>query len=762
MQPTRPEVSTCPNCGGVLEETASGELGCMSCLLGVGIGSEEEAVHDSTPDALGGRMRFGVYEIDHRENGSLYELGRGAMGVTYRATDTSLQRKVALKIIQTGMAEKSADARERFMREARATAALRHENVATVYQFGMRLETGQYFYAMELIEGETLDERVHRAGPLDARTTVGIAQQVTSALAAAERRGLIHRDLKPANLMLLNSDDDEVLAMSRRAVPTVKIIDFGLAKAVHAQTDLKSLTHERFVGTPAFASPEQFEHSTLDVRSDIYSLGVTLWFALTGKTPFGGRSVEEIHRSQRSDALPIEQLKAARVPSRLRSLLESMLALEPAARPGIHYLAAQLRVVLRAVPSKEPIEKARAPVPSRRLLATICVFCTALVMSLHFVPALPVLSHVWGHEQRLQDWLHRTGRKTATHPELVFVAISTKSLAISEGAKAGKDRMLQLMAEHPFPWSREVWARLLDRLFESGARLVIVDFLTNPPREGDQLFRAALDRYRDRVVMASNIDFENGNKLVLPNADLIPPPAQYDDRVGFVNFWPDEQDGMVRAARFFTSDRQLAGQKPSPTDVPWASLIARAMEKLGRSRDVPQDSKDHLIRFSATDAYQPYPIWEIADPDIWHSKYSDGEFFEDKIVIVGPSATKMHDVIDNPVSSEIKGPVMHLSVLGATMDHEFLRKLPLALDLGIVAAFGLLAWLLLGYVGRWLICLLSFLGFGVAYLLLAFLLYNFLGIFVPIVPPLLTLLACGFLGFIAQQIHNRSQGMVHG
>ena len=316
----------------------------MSCLLHAGIGSEEETVQDSTQDTLKRGVRFGVYEIDCHADGSLCELGRGAMGVTYRATDTSLQRKVALKIIKIDIAERSADARERFMREARAAAALRHENIATVYQFGMRLETGQYFYAMELIEGETLDERVHRSGPLDARTTVGIAQQVTSALAAAEKRGLIHRDLKPANLMLLAADDDEVIAMSRRAVPTVKIIDFGLAKAIHSQTDPKSLTHDRFVGTPAFASPEQFEHSALDVRSDIYSLGATLWFALTGKTPFSGRTMEEIHRAQESNALPIEQLKAAHIPSRLRSLLESMLAFEPAARPGIHYLAAHLRV----------------------------------------------------------------------------------------------------------------------------------------------------------------------------------------------------------------------------------------------------------------------------------------------------------------------------------------------------------------------------------------------------------------------------------
>src|SRR6267142_2743270 len=356
MQPPSQQISTCSNCGGVLEETPGGGLGCMSCLLRAGIGSEEETVQDSTPDAPEGGMRFGVYEIDCHPDGTLYELGRGAMGVTYRATDTSLQRKVALKIIKTDIAERSADARERFVREARAAAALRHEHIATVYQFGMRLETGQYFYAMELIEGETLDERVHRAGPLNARNTIGIAQQVTSALAAAQKHGLVHRDLKPANLMLINADDAEVMgsdqarskrskirALRKSGMPVVKIIDFGLAKAFHTTTDLKSLTHDRFVGTPAFASPEQFEHSALDVRSDIYSLGETLWFALTGKTPFAGRTLSEIHRAQKSNVLPTEQLKAAYVPFRLRSVLGSMLAFEPASRPGTGELAARLQ-----------------------------------------------------------------------------------------------------------------------------------------------------------------------------------------------------------------------------------------------------------------------------------------------------------------------------------------------------------------------------------------------------------------------------------
>jgi len=417
---------------------------------------------------------------------------------------------------------------------------------------------------------------------------------------------------------------------------------------------------------------------------------------------------------------------------------------------------------LRQAVGRKPIEKARVPIRSQRLLATICVSCTALVMSLRFVPAVPVLSEVWGHEQALEDWLHRTGRRTSTHSDLIFVAISTKSLAGPESANAGKDRMLGLMAQHPFPWSREVWARLLDRLFESGVRLVIFDMIFSTPNEGDQIFRAALDRYRDRVDIGAFFDLENGNQLVLPNADLIPSPAQYDDRVGYANYWVDKKDGMLRAARFFTSERQLAGQKPSQDERPYVSLVARAMEKLGRSNEVPHDSQDHLIRFSATDAYQPHPVWEIADPDMWHSKYSDGEFFEGKIVIVGASALKLGDVFDNPISPEIKGPVMNLNVLAATMDHEFLRKLPVALDLLIVSVFGLLSWLLLGYVGRWLIRLLSFLALSAAYVLLAFLLYNFLGIFVPIFPPLMTLLGCGFLGFIAEQIPKRSHGMVHG
>ena len=196
-------IRLCAKCGAEIPADAP-ERGCPACLLATAL----DALANENESLLDSAQHFGVYEVERHPDGSLYELGRGAMGVTYRAIDTSLQRKVALKIIKIDVAERSADARERFMREARAAAALRHENIATVYQFGIREDTGQYFYAMELIEGETLDERVRRTGPLSVRAAIDIAQQVTTALAAVEKRGLVHRDLKPANLMLVSPDGE--------------------------------------------------------------------------------------------------------------------------------------------------------------------------------------------------------------------------------------------------------------------------------------------------------------------------------------------------------------------------------------------------------------------------------------------------------------------------------------------------------------------------------------------------------------------------
>src|SRR5437867_100229 len=321
--------TVCSICGEPLN--AKGD--CLACLLRTGLDESAAEVEPLSP------VVFGDFEIARHEDGSLWELGHGAMGVTYLAVDKVLRRKVALKVIKAPVVptrRHSQAARERFLREARAAAVLRHPNVAAVFQFGASADGSCCYYAMELVEGETLEACVRRDGPLNGKLALEIAKQITRALMAAASQGLIHRDLKPGNIMLIrpNADASEL---------QVKVIDFGLAKAIADDESNMDLTHGEFVGTPNFASPEQFESGPVDVRSDIYSLGATLWFALTGKTPFAGRNIEEIRSAQKSDALPIEQLKAARVPSRLRSLLKSMLAIEPAARPGIQDLAASLR-----------------------------------------------------------------------------------------------------------------------------------------------------------------------------------------------------------------------------------------------------------------------------------------------------------------------------------------------------------------------------------------------------------------------------------
>src|SRR6266481_1391554 len=323
--------TVCSICGEPLN--AKGE--CLACLLRTGL-DKSRVETEPLPSLV-----FGDFEIARREDGSLWELGRGAFGVTYLAVDNVLRRKVALKVIDVPAAARTSPAmRERFLREARVAAALRHPNVAAVFQFGASPDGNRCYYAMELVEGETLEARVRKDGPLNAKLVLEIAIQITRALIAAAAQGLIHRDLKPGNIMLTSGN-------AATAELEVKVIDFGLAKAIADAGGEMDLTHGEFVGTPNFASPEQFGSGPVDARSDLYSLGATLWFALTGKTPFAGCNIEEIRSVQKSDALPMEQLKAARVPSRLRSLLKSMLAFEPAARPGAHDLLKALKDLRR-------------------------------------------------------------------------------------------------------------------------------------------------------------------------------------------------------------------------------------------------------------------------------------------------------------------------------------------------------------------------------------------------------------------------------
>ena len=401
----------------------------------------------------------------------------------------------------------------------------------------------------------------------------------------------------------------------------------------------------------------------------------------------------------------------------------------------------------------------------RAVLAAICGVCTALILLLRAIP-IPFLASVWTAQQGFEDLLQREGRKTATHSDFVFLAIdqSTYEFSPLDDAQLKDNRAFQLMAARAFPWSREVWALLLDRLFSAGARLVLFDLVFSPPNEGDGPFRAALDRYRNKVVLGANIDFsavrEQGGaaQMILPNSDLIPPPQMRDDRVGYVVFFPDAIDGKIRSARYTATDLQLAGSLPQPDELPHESLAARALEKLGRADAVPRDLRPHLIRFSDPGAYPPQPLWEVFDPKMWQANYSNGATFENKIVMIGSSAQIQHDFVARPFGAAMYGAVLHLNVIAAALDHEFLRHVPLSLGYALVGGASFFAWLSVAFVRRPLASIGLLIVVSTAYLAAARLAFDGSGLLLLVVPVLSAFLISGFLSlgfdFVVERVER--------
>jgi hypothetical protein len=196
-------------------------------------------------------------------------LGRGGMGAVYEAEQMDSGRRVALKILSQSL--DSAEARARFLREGRLAASINHPN--SVYIYGTEEIEGTPAIAMELVQGGTLEDRVKRKGPMPASEAVDAILQIIEGLGAAQAVGVLHRDVKPSNCFIENDG-------------TVKVGDFGLSISTKGQTETTVTVTGTFLGTPAFSSPEQLRGDELDVRSDIYAVGITLYYLLTGKTPF--------------------------------------------------------------------------------------------------------------------------------------------------------------------------------------------------------------------------------------------------------------------------------------------------------------------------------------------------------------------------------------------------------------------------------------------------------------------------------------------
>jgi serine/threonine protein kinase len=307
------ERRVCSVCGAKFSATRNSDF-CPMCMLRQALPDGVESVEDTVTLT----ERFEHYELVKDEHGNPIELGRGSMGVTYKAFDIDLHCPVTLKVINEKYLEDES-ARLRFLREARAAAKLRHSNVASVLHLGRTASS--FFYAMEFVEGETLEKLIKRAGRLDVKLALEIATQVAAGLAAVHEQNLVHRDIKPTNIMVRLKEEGSV---------TAKIIDLGLAKTLDESASEAGISSPgAFVGTPEFASPEQFGGVGVDIRSDLYSLGVTLWVMVTGQTPFRGPSAEVMYKHQHAP-LPRERLRD--VPQPVVVLLEKLLEKDPAQR----------------------------------------------------------------------------------------------------------------------------------------------------------------------------------------------------------------------------------------------------------------------------------------------------------------------------------------------------------------------------------------------------------------------------------------------
>jgi serine/threonine protein kinase len=292
------------------------------------------------PERPGTLGRFGPYDI-------LEEIDRGAMGIVFKAHDPALDRVVAIKVLSPILAA-NPTARTRFLREARAAAAVSHEHVVDIH--AVDEFNGLPYLVMQFIAGQSLRERIRTAGSLGLEEMLRIGIQVASGLAAAHAQGLIHRDIKPANILLEDG------------IERVRITDFGLARTVDAINPADS---GWLAGTPEFMAPEQARGGPVDFRADLFSLGCVLYCMATGESPFAAATLlSVIRRLCEEEARPVCEANPA-LPGWFGEIVGQLLAKDPAQRPqSAHEVARTLERRLAQVQScGQPSAAAREPVP---------------------------------------------------------------------------------------------------------------------------------------------------------------------------------------------------------------------------------------------------------------------------------------------------------------------------------------------------------------------------------------------------------------
>ncbi len=357
----------------------------------------------------------------------------------------------------------------------------------------------------------------------------------------------------------------------------------------------------------------------------------------------------------------------------------------------------------------------------------------------------------------MRDSVVRQLQRSRVDPQIVFLAIDNATMNVSDNVFAddlAASPPLRKMAQK-WPWARDVHADVLERLMKAGAHVVAFDILFPMPREGDAQLRAALDKYRDHVVIGSDFVDEQSaaatRALVQPSKSLIDDP-EHDDRVGFANFWPDDIDEKIRSARYRVSDAQVLHTHGARE---FYSLAARVLQKSGAA--VPRGVRD--LRFaSAQDAgaFPPIPLYSIFVPEMWHANFADGTFFRDKIVLIGPHGNAQKDQLNTPFGM-MDGPVLHLNAINEALCSDFITRPGRGAEAAQILVAGLAALALSILIGQPLWRLGSFIVLNAVYLGIVVLLYNKAGILPLIFSPLVALDAGGITALVWQQWAERRE-----
>jgi adenylate cyclase len=340
-------------------------------------------------------------------------------------------------------------------------------------------------------------------------------------------------------------------------------------------------------------------------------------------------------------------------------------------------------------------------VPGKRflILAAIAASCFAVLLGLQSAGPHSYVAA----SNAVQDAVARAGRRTPANADLVFLAIDSASVGLQEqgdidelyglgASRTEETRALRLMSS-AWPWPREVYALVLERLLKAGAKVVLFDLTFPTATPGDEPFRLALDHYRDHVVIGSNFvstTASDGSRFPMhtrPSETLVRETVPMDDRVAFTNFWPDD-DEVVRRAQFRVALDQLQRGLSDSAAEQFLSLAARGMTKAGAGDGVPPGAEPRLFRFTAPprQGFPPHSLFEIFVPQYWESNYGSGEFFRGKTVLIGAEGNWQHDEHDTPFGL-MPGPELHLNAFNAAIHGEFIEELsPLAVALAILSA----------------------------------------------------------------------------